>query len=70
MRFICEHSKTMPMKRLSTPCLNHSKRETPADAEELRTRPRRQTLDFLSQFARVYQAEPVLQPEMSGYVLN
>lgn len=60
----------MPMKRLSTPSLNHSKRETEADAKALRTRPRRQTLDFLSQFARVYQAEPALCPEMSGYVLN
>lgn len=70
MRFISEHDKTMPMKRLSTPCLNHSKRESKTDAKEFRNQPRRQTLDFLSQFARVYQAEPALCPEMSGYVLN
>lgn len=60
----------MPMKRLSTPCLKHSKRETQPDAKELRNEPRRQTLDFLTQFARVYQAEPVLCPELSGFVLN
>ena len=58
------------MKRLSTPCLKHSKRETKMDANEFRNQPRRQTLDFLTQFARVYQAEPVLCPELSGYVLN
>lgn len=40
------------------------------DANEFRNQPRRQTLDFLTQFARVYQAEPVLCPELSGYVLN
>lgn len=58
------------MKRFSTPCLKHSKRETKTDAKELRNQPRRQTLDFLTQFARVYQAEPALYPELSGYVLN
>lgn len=58
------------MKRLSTPCFKHSQRETKTDANEFRNQPRRQTLDFLTQFARVYQAEPVLCPELSGYVLN
>ena len=30
----------------------------------------KQTMDFLKQFARAYQAEPAVRPEFCGYVLN
>jgi hypothetical protein len=32
--------------------------------------PRKQTLDFLSKFARVYHAEPLIQQKLCGFVLN
>lgn len=58
------------MKRLSTPPMTLPESKTKRTADEVRTKPRRQTLDFLSRFARVYQAEPALRPELAGYVLN
>ena len=42
------------MRKLSTQCMD--------DLE--------QTMDFLKQFARAYQAEPAVRPELCGYVLN
>jgi len=32
--------------------------------------PRKKTLDFLTHFARVYHAEPDMQQEICGYVMN
>lgn len=59
----------MPMKRLSTQCMDDLRNRTKKNPKE-KSGPRKQTLDFLSQFARVYQAEPVNQPELCAYVLN
>ncbi|WP_280758094.1 MULTISPECIES: hypothetical protein [unclassified Parabacteroides] len=32
--------------------------------------PQKKTLDFLSQFARVYHAEPAMQEKLCGFVMN
>lgn len=57
------------MRKLSTRCLNefaaNSRKERKAACE-----PSLETLDFLRQLARVYQAEPGLQPELCGYMKN
>lgn len=59
------------MKKLSTPCMNELENRTDNNRNENgKSMPRRQTLDFLSQFARVYHSEPVMQPELCGLVLN
>lgn len=59
----------MPMKRLFTQCMDDLGNKTKQNSKE-KSRPRKQTLDFLSQFARVYQVEPAKQPELCTYVLN
>lgn len=58
------------MKRLSTQCMDNLEKKTQKKARSGSGQPRKQTLDFLSQFARVYQAEPALKAEVCGYVLN
>lgn len=60
------------MKRLSTHCMNDLENNTQAQATAKADagKPRKQTLDFLMQFARAYQAEPALNAEVCGYVLN
>lgn len=58
------------MKRLSTPCMNEIENRTDKSRNEKKSAPSRKTLDFLSQFARVYHSEPVMQPELCGLVLN
>lgn len=58
------------MKRLFTPCKDDLENKTQQKAKSSSGKPRKQTLDFLSQFARVYQAEPALKAEVCGYVLN
>lgn len=58
------------MKRLSTLCMDDLKNKTQRKSKNNSEKPRKQTLDFLSQFARVYQAEPALKAEVCGYVLN
>lgn len=40
------------------------------DQTRQRLSPKRQTMDFLMQFARTYYAETKLPKEMSGIVLN
>ena len=55
------------MKKLSTRCVNETDRNRKEQAEN---GPCRQTLAFLTQFARVYHAEPVLPPEFCGLILN
>lgn len=57
------------MKRLSTRCMCKfgNIRKAPRQGK---TEPRKQTLDFLSQFARVYKAEPGLEQNICSYVLN
>lgn len=57
------------MRKFSTHCMN--KLEKNADKTLLvDSQPQKSTLDFLRQFARVYQAEPILQPGLCGFVLN
>lgn len=58
------------MKSLSTQCMDDLEKKTQKKAKSDAGKPRKQTLDFLSQFARVYQAEPALKAEVCGYVLN
>ena len=60
----------MPMKRFSTQCMDGLKDKTKKNRNEKKCAPSRRTLDFLSQFARSYHAEPALQPEFCGYVMN
>lgn len=57
------------MKRLSTQCMDELKDKTKKNRNGKISTPSRQTLDFLSQFARSYHVEPALQPEF-GYVMN
>lgn len=58
------------MKRFSTRCMKNLGDKTRKSRNEKKSMPSRKTLDFLSQFARVYQAEPVLDPSYCGYVMN
>ncbi len=58
------------MKRLSTPYMNVINRKMRKRPESESCSPRRESIHFLTQFARVYQAEPVLKPELNGYILN
>lgn len=60
----------MPMKRLSTQCMDKLENKKTQRGGESKSLPHQKTLDFLSQFARVYHAEPVLRTELCGYVLN
>ena len=57
------------MRKFSTHCMN--KLEKNVDKTLLvDSQPQKSTLDFLRQFARVYQAEPILQSGLCGFVLN
>ena len=58
------------MKRLSTQCMNEIENKTDRNRKERKTTPRRQTLDLLTQFARVYHSEPALRTEFCGFVMN
>ena len=60
----------LPMKRLSTQCMNEIENKTNRNRKERKTMPRRQTLDFHTQFARVYHSEPALRTELCGLVMN
>mgnify|MGYP003372879163 FL=1 len=59
------------MGGISTHCINEKdlsfKKEVNVSLDE---KPRKSTLDFIRQFARVYQAENKLDAELSGFVLN
>lgn len=57
------------MRKLSTLCIDDVRRKED-DRLEGSGSPRKQTLDFLRQFARVYQSEPVMHPELRGFVMN
>lgn len=58
------------MKRLSTQCMDEIKNRTAGNREEKKSQPKRRTLDFLTQFARVYHSEPALHTELCGLVMN
>ncbi len=57
------------MKNFSTPCMNDKKREN-VKVRHAASKPCRQTIDLLKQFARAYRVEPVLQQDFCDYVLN
>jgi len=51
--------------------MNDLKNEMNRDRnEKKKSCPRKETLHFLSQFARVYRTLPVIIPELSGIVVN
>lgn len=58
------------MKNISTRCMDKLKQKKEKTQGERKCMPRKQTLDFLMQFARVYHTEPAMQPDICGYVLN
>ena len=55
------------MRKLSTQCMDDLEKKVKSAPE---AKSRKQTMDFLKQFARAYQAEPAVRPELCGYVLN
>ena len=57
------------MNKLSTQCM-HEPAGKETEMQEVKTSPRKQTLDFLKRFARAYHAEPTIQEDLCGYVLN
>lgn len=57
------------MSKLSTQCMENFKK-TDKNNCEVSQSPRKQTLDLLKQFARVYHAEPTTCTGFCGYVLN
>ena len=52
------------MRKLSTQCMDDLEKKVKS-APEAKSSPRKQTMDFLKQFA-----EPAVRPEFCGYVLN
>jgi len=51
--------------------MNDLKNEMNRDRnEKKKSCPRKETLHFLSEFARVYHTLPVIIPELSGIVVN
>lgn len=59
------------MKNFSTRCIK--KRKEVIDEENKQDKsigPKRQTLDFIKQFARVYHSENTLDIQLVGLVLN
>lgn len=61
----------MPMGNVSTHCINRKKMNMEErEGISLHDEPRKSTLDFLRQFARVYSVESSLDTDISGFVLN
>lgn len=58
------------MKEDSTQRMNGPEDKKKKIMHVKRTTPRKQTLDFLSQLARVYHSEPALSPEFCGLIIN
>lgn len=58
------------MKNFSTRCMNGIGDKTNESRKEGKSMPCRQTLDFLTQFARVYHSEPMLHSELCSLILN
>ncbi len=57
------------MMKLSTQCMD--KMNKPSDKEqEQKTSPRKQTLDYLEQFARVYCSKKTFNAGHCGFVMN
>ena len=57
------------MRKLSTQCMDDLEKKVKS-APEAKSSPRKQTMDFLKQFARAYQAEPAVRPERESILLG
>jgi phosphoribosylformimino-5-aminoimidazole carboxamide ribonucleotide (ProFAR) isomerase len=57
------------MKNFSTQCVSKIMGKT-TRKNSMEEKPCKQTLNFLSQFARVYHAEPDIRKDLCGFVLN
>jgi|GEM_PF-6842943 len=57
------------MKKLSTRSMKHKNNTNEVNAE-MNTSPRKKTVDFLAQFARVYCSEKTFQAGHCEFVLN
>lgn len=57
------------MSKLSTRCMDDLEKKEKS-VPEAKSSPRKQTVEFLKQFARAYRVEPAVRPELCGYVLN
>lgn len=58
------------MKRLSTRSVQKYGNMRKNNLAEVGGNPRKKTLDFLTQLARVYKVEPALGNELGAYLLN
>jgi hypothetical protein len=71
IRFLYRMIKNrMPMKKISTSCFSKFDHSFKAQHAESEVKPRRQTLDFLHQFARSYHVESSLDSDLCGFVMN
>ena len=57
------------MRKFSTHCMDKLDKQV-NHTLTAESQPKQTTLDFLRQFARVYHAEPMLEPGLGGFVLN
>ena len=57
------------MRKFSTHCMDKLDKQV-NHTLTAESQPKQTTLDFLRQFARVYQAERMLEPGLCGFVLN
>ena len=57
------------MRKFSTHCMDKLDKHV-NHVLTVESEPKQKTLDFLRQFARGYQAEPMLEPGVGGFVLN
>ncbi|MDR0429221.1 MAG: hypothetical protein LBH58_01925 [Tannerellaceae bacterium] len=58
------------MKRFSTRCMDELTDKIEKKRDNIKCMPRKKTLDFLTQFARVYHVEPDVNKEFCGIVMN
>ena len=57
------------MKKFSTHCMNDMNNKE-IRKEEIVSTPKKQTLDFIRQFAKVYYSEKMIRTDLCGFVLN
>ena len=69
IRFIIEIINELPMKKIST-LINDIENKTNSIHVEKKCMPSRKTLDFLTQFARVYHVETSLRADLGRFVMN
>ena len=67
--FVIETKNELPMKKIST-LINDIENKTESIRVKKKCMPSRKTLDFLSQFARVYHVENSLRADLGGFIMN